>query len=65
MCVGILITVTVIGMMLPSIGAPSEMGFAVLIGLLLSAVVFNFVGRALVKVLFRSRLRFFRTYQHR
>lgn len=64
-CIGVLITVVAIGMMLPSIGPPSEMGLAVLLGTLLSALVFNILGRVLASLLFRSRLRFFRTYQHR
>ncbi len=65
-CIGVLITMVAIGsMVLPSIGPPNEMGLAVLLGILLSALVFNVLGRLLASLLFRSRLRFFRTYQHR
>lgn len=55
----------VIGLILRSTGASNEFGLAILLGLLVSALVFNILGRALVRLLFRSRLRFFRAYQHR
>ncbi len=65
MCIGLLVTLIAIGAVLPSLGAPSEKGFAVVVGLLLSAVLFNLGGRALARVMFRTKLRFFRAYQHR
>jgi hypothetical protein len=49
---------------LPVVGARNEYGLAFVVGMLLAAVVFNLAGRALVRLLFRSRLRFFRTYRH-
>jgi hypothetical protein len=52
------------GLVLPSVGARNEYGLAFVVGLLVAALVFNLIGRALVRVLFRSRLRFFRTYRH-
>ena len=63
-CIGLVISLAAIGMVFRSIPTPNEKGFAIVVGLLLAAVLFNFVGRALVTLLFRSRLRFFRKYQH-
>jgi len=42
----------------------SESGLAIIVGLILAVVLFNFLGRALVGLFFRSRLHFFRTYGH-
>lgn len=65
--VGLLITMVAIGFVLRSspLGASNKFGLAILLGLLLSALIFNILGRAFVRLLFRSRLRFFRAYQHR
>ena len=54
-----------LGLLLPSFGASNKFGLPILVGLLASVLVFNILGRLLVRVLFRSRLRFFRAYQHR
>ena len=62
--VGVLITVVVMGLILPSVGARNEYGLVFVVGLLVAALIFNLIGRALVGMLFRSRLRFFRTYRH-
>ena len=62
--VGVLITMVAMGFILPSVGARNEYGLVFVVGLLVAAVIFNLIGRALVGMLFRSRLRFFRTYRH-
>jgi hypothetical protein len=62
--IGVAIALMVIGFTFQSVAAPNEYGFAVVVGLLLSAMTFNIFGRALVRLLFRSRLRFFRNYRH-
>ena len=62
--IGLLITMVAMGLILPVVGARNEYGLAFVVGMLLAAVVFNLAGRALVRLLFRSRLRFFRTYRH-
>lgn len=62
--VGIVIIMSVLGLALPAYGIGSESGLAIIIGLILAAVVFNALGRALVGFFFRSRLRFFRDYHH-
>lgn len=64
-CIAIVITLGVVGIMFRSVAAPNEKGFAVVVGLLLIAILFNIIGRTLARLLFRSRLRFFRTFQHR
>ena len=63
--IGVVIALVVVGFTFQSVATPNEYGLAVVGGLLLSAMLFNFLGRALVGLLFRSRLRFFRSYQHR
>ena len=62
--IGVVITMVAMGLILPSVGARNEYGLAFVVGLLVSALIFNWVGRAFVGMLFRSRLRFFRTYRH-
>jgi uncharacterized integral membrane protein len=62
--IGVVITMVVMGFILQSVGARNEYGLAFVMGLLAAALIFNLIGRALVGVLFRSRLRFFRTYRH-
>lgn len=64
-CIGIVVTLAVIGFILQSGGASNERGFVVLLGGLISALIFNVVGRLIVNLLFRSRVRFFRAYRHR
>ena len=54
----------VLGLVLPAYGIGSESGLAIIIGLIIAAVILNVLGRVLVGFLFRSRLRFFRTYRH-
>lgn len=63
--IGVLITMVVIGVILQSAGASNEFDLPILLGLLVSVLVFNVLGRTLVRLLFRSRLRFFRAYQRR
>ena len=62
--IGVLITMVAMGLILPVVGARNEYGLAFVVGMLLAAVVFNLAGRALVRLMFRSRLRFSRTYRH-
>jgi len=62
--VGLVITMSVLGLALPAYGIGSESGLAIIIGLIVAAAVLNALGRVLVGLLFRSRLRFFRTYRH-
>ena len=64
-CIGVVATLAVIGFILQSGGASNEWGFLVLLGILMSALIFNVLGRLVVGLLFRSRLRFFRAYRHR
>lgn len=52
------------GLILPAVGARNEYGLAFVVGLLISAFISNLLGRALVGIFFRSRLRFFRNYRH-
>ena len=61
---GIVIALVVVGVTFQSVAAPNDYGLAIVVGLLLSALLFNIFGRALVRLLFRSRLRFFRSYRH-
>jgi hypothetical protein len=63
--IGILIGLAALGGMLRAIGARNEYGFAIVLGMLVLALAFNFVGRLLVNRFLRSRVRFFRAYQHR
>ena len=62
--VGLVLTMSVLGLVLPAYGIGSESGLAIIVGLILAAVILNFLGRAIVGFFFRSRLRFFRTYRH-
>ena len=62
--VGLVVTMGVLGLVLPAYGIGSESGLAIIIGLIIAAVILNVLGRVLVGFLFRSRLRFFRTYRH-
>ena len=62
--VGLVIALIVLGLTMQSIAAPNEYGFVAVVGLLLAALIFNILGRAFVRLLFRSRLRFFRSYRH-
>jgi hypothetical protein len=63
--IGVLIAFAALGFILPSVGSSNKFGLPVVLAILLSAVVFNLLGRLLVRLLFRARLRFFRAYQHR
>lgn len=62
--VGLVVTMAVLGLVLPAYGIGSESGLAIIVGLIVVAAALNALGRALVGILFRSRLRFFRTYRH-
>lgn len=62
--VGVVIALVAVGFKLQSVAAPNEYGLAVVVGLVLSALFFNILGKVLVRLLFRSRLRFFRSYRH-
>ena len=62
--VGLVLTMSVLGLVLPAYGIGSESGLVIIVGLILAAVILNLLGRALVGFFFRSRLRFFRTYRH-
>lgn len=62
--VGLVVTMGVLGLALPAYGIGSELGLAIIVGLVIAAVAFNALGRVLVGLFFRSRLRFFRTYRH-
>lgn len=55
---------TAMGFILPVVGARNEFGIFFVVGLLVAAILFNLLGRVVVGLLFRSRLRFFRTYRH-
>lgn len=59
-----MIALVVVGFTFQSVAAPNEYGLAVVVGLLLSGLLFNILGRAVVRLLFRSRLRFSRGYRH-
>lgn len=61
---GVVVTMVGMGLILPAVGARNEYGLAFVVGLLISAFIFNLLGRALVGIFFRSRLRFFRSYRH-
>lgn len=61
--VGLVAALAAVGL-LPLSSSNYGQGLAVVLGLLVAVVVFNFIGRALAKLMFRSRLRFFRTYKH-
>ena len=62
--VGLVVTMSVLGLVLPAYGIGSESGLAIIVGLIVAAVILNALGRVLVGFLFRPRLRFFRTYRH-
>ena len=61
---GLVVALIVLGLTLQSVAAPNDYGFAAVVGLLLAALIFNIIGRAFVRLIFRSRLRFFRSYRH-
>lgn len=63
--VGIIVSFITIGFVAPRFRSPNEMGVPLVAGLIAAALLFNFLGRGLASFLFRSRLRFFRNYQHR
>lgn len=63
--VGLVIALMVVGFMFHSSASSNKYGLAIIVGLLISALLFNLLGRALVRLLFRTRLRFFRAYRHR
>jgi hypothetical protein len=63
--IGVLAAFAVLGLVLRSVRISNELGLPVLLAIMLSAVVFNLLGRLFARLLFRSRLRFYRAYQQR
>ena len=61
--VGLVLSLFVVGV-LPLSSSNYGQGLAVVVGLFLAVVLFNAAGRVVAKLLFRSKLRFFRGYRH-
>lgn len=61
--VGLVLSFFVVGV-LPLSSSNYGQGLAVVVGLFLAVVLFNAAGRGVARLLFRSKLRFFRNYRH-
>ena len=61
--VGLAMSLFVVGV-LPLSSSNYGQGVAVVLGLFLAVVIFNAAGCGVAKLVFRSKLRFFRDYRH-
>ncbi len=60
---GLVLSLLVVGL-LPLSSSNYGQGLAVVIRLVFAVLLFNALGRGAVKLLYRSKLRFFRNYRH-
>ena len=60
---GLVLSLFIVGV-LPLSSSNYGQGVAVVLGLFLAVMIFNAAGRGVARLVFRSKLRFFRNYRH-
>ncbi len=63
-CVGLLLGLAAMGLILPMVGAKNQYGWIFIVGLVICTITFHSLGQIIIRALFRSKVRFFRTYRH-